>query len=116
MRNMLHDGWLGTDEQEHQITVAAQEAVAGLLRAGYDVVCDDTNLMPEHIVLLRQVAAACAANFEVWDMTDVPVEVCVQRDEERGLDGGHYIGDAQIHRMHSEFLRRTTTPLVGRTP
>lgn len=106
LRAMLHDGYLNSDDQELQITAAAHGAVDRLLRLGVHVVCDDTNLLPEYVDQLRRLAGDCGATFEVWDMTDVPVDVCIRRDEERALDGGQYIGEKQIRAMHAEFLRR----------
>jgi predicted kinase len=111
MRAMLHERWLDeqwldTDEQEAQISAAAHAAVEALLRRGVDVVCDDTNLFDEHVQVLRHVAERSDADIEIWDMTDVPVEVCIARDYERGLDGGHYIGDKAIWRMNDEYRRR----------
>jgi tRNA uridine 5-carbamoylmethylation protein Kti12 len=104
LRDMLHDGWLGTDEQEDQITAAQHVAVEALLRRGLDVVCDDTNLLDEYVLALRQVAEQAGAGFEVWDMTHVPVEVCIARDEERALEGGHHIGEKAIRRMHRQYM------------
>jgi predicted kinase len=106
-RDMLHGGWLGTVAQEGQVTAAAHAAVEALLRAGYDVVCDDTNLIPEHMDALRLIAGRCRAGFEVWDLTDVPVDVCVERDERRGLDGGRCVGADTIWAMHDGYQRRT---------
>jgi predicted kinase len=107
LRDMLHERWLGTDEQEDQISAAAHAAVEALLRRGVDVVCDDTNLFDEHVLVLRRVAERAGADVEIWDLTDVPVEVCIARDYERGLDGGAYIGDKAIWRMNDEYHRRT---------
>jgi hypothetical protein len=103
--DMLHDETGGDEDDvnatyaELHTTVALQGAIRALLRAGVDVVCDDTNLLPSHINGLRAVANDCRADFEVWDMTDVDVETCIERDEARGLDGGRMVGGRRIRAM-----------------
>jgi predicted kinase len=106
-RDMLSGGWLGTVAQEDQVTAAAHAAVEALLRAGYDVVCDDTNLRSEHLDALREIAGRCRAGFEVWDLTGVPLQVCIERDERRGVEGGRCVGADTIRAMHDGYQRRT---------
>lgn len=106
IREMLHGGWLGSDLQEDQVTAVAHPAIGALLRCGFDVICDDTNLYDSHVRKLTAVATDAGADVEVWDLTDVPVETCIFRDAQRGLAGGRYVGEAQIRRMHDGYQRR----------
>ena len=57
-------------------------------RAAARRVCDDTNLPQRAVRDLANVAAACAAMLAVWDLTDVPVEVCIERDAARSRTVG----------------------------
>lgn len=100
---MFHGRWFGTAEQDTATTVAERAAVAALLAAGYDVVCDDTNLFARYLDGLRAVAAQAGADFEVWDLTDVPVDVCVERDAARGAAGGVHIGEETIRALHAQW-------------
>jgi predicted kinase len=75
---------------------AVHGAIAGLLAAGIDVVCDDVNLLPRHLDALRDLADRCGAGFELWDLIHVDVETCIARDAQRGREGGRVAGPRQI--------------------
>lgn len=68
---------------EKAITVAAQAQIGQLLRRGWDVVCDDTNLRRRVARELRSVALLNGAQFEVVDMLDVPLERVMRQNEGR---------------------------------
>jgi predicted kinase len=99
LRAMLHAGaWRGGDTEE-QIVAVRNAAIGTLLRHGVDVVCDDTNLPRRTVRDLGALAARHGARLQVWDMTDVPVEVCVARDAARE----HPIGAAVIRGLAARF-------------
>lgn len=107
LRAMLHEGvWQGQDT-ETQILGARNALISSLLRRGIDVVCDDTNLAQRAARDLATVAAACAATLEVWDLTDVPVEVCVERDRDRERG----VGEQVIRDLHRRYLAGRRHPL-----
>jgi predicted kinase len=116
--DMLHDETRPDEDDvdstyaELQTTVALQGAIGALLHAGFDVVCDDTNLLPSHVDALRLVAERHHAAVEVWDMTEVDAETCIQRDEDRGLDGGRWVGERRIRYM-LDLYRRHQPKLVN---
>jgi predicted kinase len=68
---------------EALITTAQLAAIRELLAAGYDVICDDTNLHDEHRRVLADTAHAAGAASRVVDFTRVPVQTCIARDERR---------------------------------
>jgi predicted kinase len=107
LRAMLHAGvWLG-HETEQQIMGVRDGTIAGLLRRGVDVVCDDTNL-PQRIARdLAALAARCAAELEVWDLTDVPVQECIARDAARD----RVVGAEVILDLHARYLAGKRYPL-----
>jgi predicted kinase len=113
LRQMLHDGvYLGQDT-ERQIVAARDALIRSLLAKGLDVVCDETNL-PQRVA--RDVArvgllADPEITLEVWDMTDVPVETCVNRDVVRREQGRRSVGDRVIYDMHERFIRGRAHPL-----
>lgn len=113
-RRMLHDGvYLGHDT-EGQITAVKDAAIARLLERGVSVVNDDTNLPQRNVRDLYTVARKAGAEFTVWDMTDVPVEVCLERD---ALDGTHSagwrpeVGEKVIRGMWSKYLKGKGYPM-----
>jgi predicted kinase len=109
LRAGLHGSRLGTGEQERQVTAVQHATVEALLRRGVDVVCDDTNLAQRYARDLRQLAQRCGAEFDVWDLTDVPVEECVARDAAR--TGSSHVGEDVIRAMWLRFLKGSGYPL-----
>jgi hypothetical protein len=104
---MAHQGeWLGRDTEQRIITVR-DAAVSALLRAGCDVVCDDVNLPQRTARDLARLAVAAGAGVEVWDLTNVPVEVCAQRDAARERP----VGEQVIRDMWRRYLAGKTYPL-----
>jgi predicted kinase len=107
LRAMLHDSvWRGHDT-EVQIVNARDALIGTLLRGGTDVVCDDTNLPQATVRDLARIAAMCGADIEIWDFTDVSVEVCVAQDRDR--EGG--VGETVIRNLHRRFLAGHDHPL-----
>src|SRR5947199_829772 len=83
LRRMLHGGPLYTGWAEVQVTIAQRAAVEALLRAGLNVICDDTNLRARMVRDLAELGRSCGASVVVHDFTDVPVDECVVRDARR---------------------------------
>ena len=108
-RDMLHDGaWIGGRAGTEGSVIAVRDAaIKTLLRRGVDVVCSDTNLPQKVARDLRNLADIAGADFEVQDLTDVPLDVCLERDAER--DPG--VGESVIRGMHSRYLASATYPL-----
>jgi len=100
LRQMMHGGRLGTGWQEDQVTVAQRAAVEALLRAGVDVIADDTNLPDASVRGWEQLARRCGAELQVIDLREVvPVEECIRRDAARGAAGGRLVGEEVIREM-----------------
>jgi len=88
---------------ERAITVAQHAQIAELLKRGWDVICDDTNLARRVARDLRNLAVRCGAEFEIVDMLDVPLETVFAQNEMRaGTDA--YVPVDVIERM----IRRYT--------
>jgi predicted kinase len=114
LRSMAHDGaWIGRDAgtpgTERAITGARDAAITAMLSASVDVVCDDTNLPARVVRDLMALAGRCGAQVEVWDMTDVDVDVCVERDATRA--GSAQVGAAVIRGLHNRHIAGRACPL-----
>lgn len=107
IRAMLHGGRLGTSVQEQQVTKSTHPTIASLLRAGVDVVADDTNLPYQIVRRLRQIAEQAGAGFEVRDFTDVPVDECIRRDTARDQK----VGEKVIRGMWDRHIKGRGYPL-----
>lgn len=108
---MLHGRRLGTGRQERQVTLVQLAAIRSLLRGGQDVICDDTNLIPEYVDQLRKAADQVGAEVEVWDMTDVDIEVCIARD--RARDGDAQVGEDVIRGMWDRHQATLVEPAAA---
>lgn len=108
---MLHPQIVAGDDAGYTWHYAKREqlvvnaAIEALLRSGIDVVCDDTFLLPYYLDAVRELADRCGADLVIWDMTDVDVEECIARDEQRGHNGGRSIGERTIRSKHQLYLR-----------
>jgi len=109
LRRVMHGGLVGANWAERQVSVAQRAAVEELLRAGVDVICDDTNLRARVVRDFAGIAAECGADFEVKDFTDVPLEVCLERDATRPEPDR--VGEEVIRGMHQRYLAGRPLPL-----
>jgi predicted kinase len=109
MRRVMHGGLVGANWAERQVGIAQRAAVEALLRAGVDVFCDDTNLRARVVREFATLAASCGAEFVVRDFTDVPLEVCLERDALRPAD--ERVGEDVIRGMWQRFLAGRALPL-----
>jgi predicted kinase len=116
LRRMLHGGPLHTGWAEIQVTLAQRAAVEALLRAGLNVICDDTNLRARVVRDLADLARLVGAGVVVHDFTDVPVDECVTRDALR--PEGERVGEEVIREMWRRYLagRRLPLPVPALAP
>lgn len=88
------------------MTMALQkrdEFVLHWLRKGFDVICSDTNLSYKAINRLHSLAKQAKADVEKIDFTHVPIDICIQRDKDRGKAGGRSVGVEVILSMASRI-------------
>ena len=104
LRRMLHGGWSGRGWAEVQVTIAQRAQIEALLKAGVNVISDDTNLAGRVVKELSDLAGECGATVVIKDFTDVPLETCLARDAER--DGDDKVGEDAIRAMYRRYLAR----------
>lgn len=104
LREMLHGGYV---DAEPVINVARDAAITALLKAGVSVVCSDTNLPQRSARQVANLGRAAGAEVHVVDLTNVPLETCLARDEARGWK----VGEERIRDMHLRFLAGRSWPL-----
>lgn len=107
LRDMLDDGRFIHGVTEQRVIAARDASILALLRKGVDVVCDDTNLKQRVMRDLAKLAKQAGAELEVHDFTDVPVELCIDRDDARDRT----VGEQVIRDMHARFLNGRALPL-----
>jgi predicted kinase len=106
-RTMMFGGWTGLDVHETAVTVVQRAAVRAALRAGMDVVVDDTNLHPAVMAAWRKLAADVGADVVVWDLTYVPLDECLARNEGRAGTAA-YVPPDVIRDMAARYLTEET--------
>jgi predicted kinase len=100
-RKMFHDmRYSGIVECERAVVEAQYATIRALLTAGYDVISDSTWLNENHFQRIQILAENVGANLVVWDMRDIPPEVCIERDKARGT----LVGADVINRMYREHI------------
>jgi predicted kinase len=100
LRVMLHGGRIGAGWAEIQVTIAQRAQVEALLRAGVNVICDDTNLRARSVRDLAELGVTAGAVVKIEDFTGVPVDVCVERDAARPDP----VGEDVIRSMYNRYL------------
>jgi predicted kinase len=99
LREML-DGSVWSRENEKFVLKARDFLVEEALKAGYDVLVDDTNLHPKHLKRMTEIAKKHGALVDEKDFTHVTVEECIKRD----LGRPNSVGEKVIRSMWKKFL------------
>lgn len=109
LRAMLHCGpW--DHDQERRTQAVRDASITALLQRGVDVVVDDTNLPSRVVRDLRRLAVLARAEFQVQDMTNVPLETALMRNKVR-IDKAPVPGDI-VQTMHQKYIKGRPYPLV----
>lgn len=89
-----------TDDAE-RIMVGAMIASAKIaLKAGRDVVIDNTHLVPRLPRMYRKEFSRLDVEFKVISLADVSLDKCIMRDAER--ESG--VGEAVIRKLHNTYV------------
>lgn len=76
------------------------ELVTKAMKAGLQIIIDNTHFHPPHELRYRQLADEYGYKFEIKSFTHVSVEACVRRDLKRRNSVGEWV----IRDMHSKYL------------
>jgi predicted kinase len=114
IRAQLHDSVFvkqseDTAGTERTVQAVRDATISALLKRGIDAVSDDTNLPTRTARDLRRLALLAGADFEVWDLTDVPYEECLRRNGVR--EGRANVPEAAMLDMYQRFVRGKAHPL-----
>lgn len=109
IRLMLGGFVVGSPEQEKMVTKISHTSIHDLLKAGKDVICSDTNLQTKYVRELIRIANSVGAEVEVWDMTNVPLDVVLYRN--KGRTDKEPVPERVIHKMYNSFVKGQPYPL-----
>lgn len=99
LRTMLHfNKWNGRNEE---LTKDVEGIIASaLLKAGFNVVVDDTNMGPKHLDWWKYLAKLAEASFE-HEAIETPWDECVKRDKDSRREVP--VGEAVIVQMAMQY-------------
>lgn len=96
-------------DAEKLVSLVEHGPIEALLRAGTDVIVDDTNLRTRFVKDLMQIAERAGATVKLMDeFLDVPPEVCIDRDIRRP----NPVGTDVIMGMYNKYLSGGRRPHV----
>lgn len=115
-RQMLFGMPVLDSQGEAMVTAAQHGAVENALKAGFNVIVDDTNFFARGVKALMKIAIKHDAEIVFEDFTHVPLEECLRRDDIRRQEGksnlSGAVGQAVIRGMHERYLKGRKLPLA----
>lgn len=110
IRRMLHadTGRTTNGLQENLITKIQQDTARQALRAGTDVIVDDTNLRGRTATDWASLASVVGASFSVVDLTHISVDEALRRNQKRPHE--EQVPDSVIVTMNQKFLNGRALP------
>lgn len=105
-------------ERENVVTVIQNGMISAALKAGRNVIVDNTNTEWKFVKEIAKIGYRHGAEIEV-KVFDVQLERAIIRDKQRSLAGGRYVGEAIIRKQHSRLQGtkdRTLEPAFVPTP
>ena len=109
LRDMLNEHFYAGRDTEITVLAARDALITGLLSRGLDVVCDDTNLPQRTARDVARIGRLAGAEIEVWDLTDVSLETCLERSKTRIREDS--VEDQVILDMYTRYLAGRKYPL-----
>lgn len=98
LRLMVDPNW--SQDKEKAITAGRDALIMTWIKAGFNVIVDDTNLSPKVQAHLKGLIFGLDVDFKLVDFTDVSVEDCIKRD--LGRPGA--VGQNVILKMYYKYL------------
>jgi predicted kinase len=87
---------------ESSVTVVQESMISGLLRAGKDVIVDNTNIEFKFVKQIAKIGYRHGADVTV-KLFDVPLTDAIIRDQTRGAIGGREVGREVITRQYNRL-------------
>lgn len=96
LRSMIDDGQFSKDNEEFVLEVQ-EKLIRAALQDGYDVIVDNTHLVPQTVKKLHKLAESVGDVTVLEKGFNVPIEECLARNAKR--EGRARVPDDVIHRM-----------------
>jgi predicted kinase len=99
LRAMLDNGKFSSSNEKFILKIR-DSLILMALDDGKHVIIDDTNLHPKHTERIKELING-KARLVIKDFTDVPLDVCIERDLKRT----NSVGEKVIRSMYNKFLK-----------
>lgn len=99
LRAMLNNGKFSKQNESYVIALRDEIIISSLVQ-GKNVVVDDTNLDPKHLIAFESIAGEFLADFEIR-FFDVDVKECIRRNRLRDKP----VPDKVIYQMYERYLK-----------
>lgn len=113
LRQMLFGKlWTGKGVDEKIVTKAQKALIRLLLEEGYNVISSDTNLNPDTVKELSNLAKSCSAEVEInSSFLKISVDECIKRD----LARPNSVGEQVIRDFARKYLRQPKKIVQNKT-
>jgi len=106
MRAMLNNSKFSKDNESYILSLRDEIIISSLVQ-GKNVVVDDTNLDPKHLIAFESIAGEFLADFEIR-FFDVDVRECIKRNKLRP----NPVPDKVIYTMYERYLNPPVPPVA----
>lgn len=89
-------------ERENAVTIMQDSMIAGALKAGKDVIVDNTNTEWKFVKQLAKIGHRHGAEVEV-KVFDVPLKLALGRNQMRSFGGGRRVADEIIKKQYQRL-------------
>lgn len=98
LRAMLNNSKFSNDNESYILALRDEIIISSLVQ-GKNVVIDDTNLDPKHLIAFESIAGEFLSDFEIR-FFDVPVKECIRRNQLRDKP----VPDKVIYTMYERYI------------
>lgn len=106
LRAMLNNSKFSKDNESYILSLRDEIIISSLVQ-GKNVVVDDTNLDPKHLIAFESIAGEFLADFEIR-FFDVDVQECIKRNRQRP----NPVPDKVIYAMYERYLNPPVPPVA----
>lgn len=106
LRAMLNNSKFSKDNESYILSLRDEIIISSLVQ-GKNVVVDDTNLDPKHLIAFESIASEFLSDFEIR-FFDVDVQECIKRNRQRP----NPVPDKVIYTMYERYIAPPVVPVA----
>lgn len=106
LRAMLNNSKFSKDNESYILSLRDEIIISSLVQ-GKNVVVDDTNLDPKHLIAFESIAGEFLSDFEI-KFFDVDVKECIKRNKLREKP----VPEKVIYTMYERYIKKPVEPIA----